>query len=239
MCKTIRIEHRGTRMIAHRGASKLERENTCAAFVAAGNRSYFGIETDIHRTLDGAFVVYHDDSTKRLTREDWAVEQCTLAQLRTLRLKDMDGNIRGDLLMPTLQEYIRVCRKYDKTAVLELKNRLRPDDIRTIVDSIREEQWLHRTIFISFCLDNLICLRELLPEQPLQYLVSALTQAELDALCAYRLDLDIRYVEVTADQIAQVHALGCRVNVWTVDDPADAERLIRMGVDYITTNILE
>ena len=33
-------------MIAHRGVSGLELENTCAAFVAAGNRSYFGIETD-------------------------------------------------------------------------------------------------------------------------------------------------------------------------------------------------
>lgn len=50
---TLRLGLQGVNMIAHRGVSGLERENTCAAFVAAGNRSYYGIETDIHRTADG------------------------------------------------------------------------------------------------------------------------------------------------------------------------------------------
>ena len=130
MNQTVKIEKHKVQLIAHRGVSKLERENTCAAFVAAGNRSYFGIETDIHRTLDGQFVVFHDDSTERLTEKDWIVEECTLEQLHTLRLKDWDGNVRNDLIMPTLQEYIRICRKYEKTAVLELKNLFQPDDIR-------------------------------------------------------------------------------------------------------------
>ena len=30
-----------------------------------------------------------------------------------------------------------------------------------------------------------------------------------------------------------------RINCWTCDDKASAEELISMGVDYITTNILE
>ena len=49
---TIKLNTTGTnvKMIAHRGLSGLEAENTCAAFVAAGNREkYFGIECDIHR----------------------------------------------------------------------------------------------------------------------------------------------------------------------------------------------
>ena len=32
---------------------------------------------------------------------------------------------------------------------------------------------------------------------------------------------------------------GVKINVWTVDDPADAEELIGWGVDYVTSNILE
>ena len=57
MKNTIKIAHGGVKMIAHRGLSGLERENTAAAFVAAGNRSYYGMETDIHRTKDGRFIV--------------------------------------------------------------------------------------------------------------------------------------------------------------------------------------
>ncbi|MBE5775575.1 MAG: glycerophosphodiester phosphodiesterase, partial [Clostridiales bacterium] len=63
---TIKIDHGNVKMVAHRGVSGLELENTNAAFVAAGNRSYYGIETDVHVTLDGKFVCFHDDNTGRV-----------------------------------------------------------------------------------------------------------------------------------------------------------------------------
>ena len=239
MGHTVRIEKKHVQMIAHRGLSGLERENTCAAFVAAGNRSYFGIETDIHKTKDGQFVVFHDDTAMRLTDLDWIVEERTLVELRALRLKDMDGNIRGDLVLPTLQEYIRICKKYEKTAVLELKNPFQRKDIVSVVEIIRQEGWLKHTVFISFDLGNMIHLRKLLPEQPLQYLVKELTEEAKANLVKYALDLDIKYSNLTADQVEELHRMGRKVNVWTVDDPKIAVLLVQMGVDYITTNILE
>ena len=66
---TIKIRKGRTQVIAHRGVSGLELENTCAAFVAAGNRSYFGIETDVHVTADGNYIVIHDSTTKRVGTE--------------------------------------------------------------------------------------------------------------------------------------------------------------------------
>ena len=67
---TIKITKNSTKLVAHRGLSGIEKENTNAAFVAAGNRSYYGIETDIHRTADGRFVVCHDDDLKRVAGVD-------------------------------------------------------------------------------------------------------------------------------------------------------------------------
>ena len=239
MVQTLRIKKKNVQMIAHRGLSGLERENTCAAFVAAGNRSYFGIETDIHKTRDGQFVVFHDDNTQRLTDLDWIVEEHTLAELRVLGLRDLDGNIRGDLVMPTLQEYLRICKKYEKTAVLELKNPFQKQDIEAVVEIIRQESWLENTVFISFDLENMIHLRNLLPVQPLQYLVKELTEETKDDLVKYELELDIKYTGISPAQVDEIHRLGRKVNVWTVNDRESAELLIQMGVDYITTNILE
>ena len=54
------------KMIAHRGYSKYELENTKEAFLAAANRSYFGIETDITLLKDRSMVLFHDDDLKRL-----------------------------------------------------------------------------------------------------------------------------------------------------------------------------
>ena len=57
------------KMVAHRGVSGLEFENTCPAFVAAGVKSYYGIETDVHVTKDGKYIVAHDDDLKRIAEQ--------------------------------------------------------------------------------------------------------------------------------------------------------------------------
>lgn len=238
MSDTVKISS-DVSMIAHRGVSGLERENTNAAFVAAGNRSYFGIETDVHCTSDHRMIIIRDDTTDRVAGVSMCVEETAFDQLRQLRLCDLDGNRREDLCLPSLEEYIRICKKYDKVSVLEIKNHFEPADIDTVIDIIRREQWLDRTVFISFDLPNMICLREKLPRQQLQYLVDVIDADVLNALKTYSLDIDARYKNVTADQVAAVHALGQKVNVWTVNEKADAEALIEMGVDYITSSILE
>ena len=57
--QTIAFKEKGNiKTVAHRGLSGLERENTNVAFVAAGQRSYFGVETDVYRTLDGKYVLH-------------------------------------------------------------------------------------------------------------------------------------------------------------------------------------
>ena len=71
---TLHLNAPQVKMVAHRGMSGLELENTCSAFVAAGNRSYYGIETDVHRTSDGHFIIIHDDNTKRVAQDEMIVE---------------------------------------------------------------------------------------------------------------------------------------------------------------------
>ena len=239
MQDTIHVNLPGVKMVAHRGVSGLERENTCAAFVAAGNRSYFGVETDIHRTADGRYIVFHDDNLTRLLGDGRVVEEICFDELRALRLTDLDGNARGDLLLPTLEEYVHICKKYDKDCVLEIKNHFEPEDIDNVIAIIRGIGWLERTIFISFDLPNMICIRERLPQQRAQYLVSTFGDDLLDILTGHHLDLDIKYSSLSAEQVRACHEAGIQVNVWTVNEAADAERLAGYGVDFITSNILE
>ena len=103
--ETIKVLNKKVKMIAHRGLSGLEKENTCPAFVAAGNRSYFGIETDIHRTADGQYVVIHDEATKRVSNEkiDINVEENLYSALKDIVLPDIDGSTnRQDIKIPLL-----------------------------------------------------------------------------------------------------------------------------------------
>ena len=240
---TIKIDKQGTdvKMIAHRGLSGLERENTCAAFVAAGNREiYWGVETDIHCTADGKFVIIHDDTTTRVSGVEMTVEQTDFDTLRSLRLLDKDDKtVRWDLVLPTLQEYISICKKYGKIAVLELKNPMPEAAICQIINAVADMEYTDKMVVISFSFDNMVLLRKNFPEQKAQFLLSGWDDKWLPKLKEYDLGLDIRHTAVTAELVQAIHSIGQEINCWTVDTPEDAARVIACGVDYITTNILE
>lgn len=240
---TLKMNHNGhVRMIAHRGVCGLEKENTAAAFVAAGNRSYYGIETDIHETADGKFIIIHDDNTQRVAGCEYIVEQTDFDTLRSITLFDRKSEQkRADLVLPTLEEYISICQRYEKVAVLELKNAMKAETILKIVKVIEEMEYLDRTVFISFAISNLIALRENYPQVKIQYLVEKIEDlpALIETLKKYRFDLDAKHTCIKEEMVPVLHENGVEINVWTVNTVERAERLQEIGVDYITTNIVE
>ena len=241
MFDTIKIKNKnGTKFIAHRGLSGLELENTISAFVAAGNRNYAGIETDVHVSIDGHFVVYHDDSTGRLCDKDVKIGETDYNTLKSLTLKPQKNRTIGsDFVIPDLKDYLSVCAFYDKVAVLELKEKMQPQHIAAIYAETEKYYNPQNLIFISFFIDNLIELRKQQPSANIQYLVQTFNDDILSKLKQYNFDLDIGHWVCSKEVIDICHKNGIKVNCWTVDNPGDAERLIDYGVDYITSNILE
>lgn len=237
---TIKIEKKNVRMIAHRGLSGIERENTNSAFVAAANRSYYGIETDIHRTADGRFVICHDDNLKRISGEEVFVEASTLADLQSVVLFDKDGTKnREDLRVSVLENYISICKRYDKHSVLELKSDFSDEEIAEIVNIIKGFDYLKNTTFISFSYSNLTKIRKISPNQSVQYLFSEFSEEKLSKLLTDRIDVDVNHNALTKEMVDFLHGKGIKVNCWTVDDKEKAEKLVEWGVDFITTNNLE
>ncbi|MBQ6867942.1 MAG: hypothetical protein IJO16_04625 [Clostridia bacterium] len=239
---TIKISG-NVKMVAHRGLSGIERENTNPAFVAAGNRSYWGIETDVHKTLDGQFIIIHDETTERVTdgKVNINIEESPYDAVRDLVLPDKDGSLnRQDIRIPLFIDYIRICKKYEKIAVLELKNPFADEDIAKIVDIIKEEKYLENVTFISFDFNNCAVLRKMLPEQSIQWLTyKEIDEAAINNILEHKLDIDAHYKLLSRELIEKLHARGVTVNCWTVDDKEMAEKLIEWGVDMITSNILE
>ena len=240
---TVKIQKGNVKMVAHRGVSGLETENTCPAFVAAGNRSYFGVETDVHVTKDKKFVIIHDETTDRVSGGEFCinVEENDFSATENIVLPDRDGSRdRTDIRIPSLAEYVKICKKYEKICVLEIKNPFEENDLKNLVEEIREIDYLDSMIFISFALSNCILLRKMLPEAEIQFLtVGEVDDALVATLVDNKLDLDIFFKRLTADNVALLHSKGIKINCWTVDGKDDAESLVAMGVDFITSNILE
>lgn len=238
---TIKFEDKGNiKMIAHRGVSGLEKENTCSAFVAAGVKSYYGIETDAHVTKDGKIILIHDDDLMRVADVDMKVEESNFDDLRKVRMKDVDGvTERADLFLPTLEEYLSICKKYDKQAVLELKNSMPKEVVWKIADTTKGLDWFERVTFISFAGENLVALHEKYPDAYVQFLSGYSTEEELKFIISHRFDADLNFKYLTKEKVDILKSAGKKVNCWTVNTLEDARRMQSFGVDMITTNILE
>ncbi len=226
-----------TKIVAHRGLSGVEFENTISSFVAAGNTDCYGIETDVHKTLDGKFVAIHDSDTSRVSDVTAEIETSLYSDLKEISLGHIsDKTVRTDRKIPDLSEYIDICKTYKKTAVLELKNHFEPEDIKNVIKTIENAKYLSQTVFISFDFDNLKAVRSFLPDQAVQFLCSNADGELIKKLKLHKMDVDIKQKALDKKLIKEFHDNGIKVNCWVVNDEKRAKKLIKYGIDYITTD---
>ena len=238
--ETLKIDKERTKMVAHRGLSGLEAENTAASFIAAGNKSYYGIECDIRRTKDGMYVVIHDANTNRISDINKVVSESTYEELKQIQLYDLESKItRPHLRVPTLEEYVTICKKYKKKCIIEFKEAFSRDEINEILKIITDLNYLTDCIFISFHVDALVRLRQINTDVKIQYLVGEYIDGIINLCRKYKFDIDINHNILTRELLLEFQKDNILVNAWTIDNPIVALMLIGWGIDYITTNILE
>jgi len=218
-------------VIAHRGASAQRPENTLPAFELAVEQAADMIETDLHRTRDGAVVIVHDERLSGLGGRG-EIADTTLAEVRAL-------DAGGGEHIPTLDEVLdafgsRVAWN------LELKRATRADYDgleHLALDAVAARKLLGRTLFSSFYDSVLARLRALSSEARIGLLLSRRhPQAALErarSLGAEAIHPEAALVE--PDLVERAHAAGLAVYPFTVDDTAEMRRLLALGVDGLFT----
>ena len=235
---TIDVKNGEVKMIAHRGLSGLHTENTLAAFEAAAKEDYYGIETDVHVTKDGVYVLFHDDDLEETTGMDLEIDETDYATLKSVKLPDKGGDGEKAQYIPTLAEFLSVCKEYGKQAIIELKADFTKAQIGEIVGILEEYGMKNNATFISFEEENLLYLREVFPTAPAQYLIESATDEELAFAIANKFDASIQFWRVLPSKVKKMHEAGLKVGCWTVDKKWQASLMKSYGVDYITSNIL-
>ena len=209
-------------VIAHRGASSIELENSLAAFRAAAGQGADGVELDIHATIDGAIVVHHDPSVLGLP----------IAQTRA---RDLGAApLANGEHIPTLAQALDVLGRL--RVFVEVKG-LDPqwdDRLLETLDAGPNPSGYAVHSFAFHVVRRLGEKRPSLPRGVLSEVVTRNPQQTLDDAAAQTLWQE----RTTLDEqlVRTVHGLTATIIAWTVDDPADMERFVRWGVDGICTN---
>lgn len=218
-------------IIAHRGASGVEPENTLLAFETAVEMKADAIELDVQLSKSKEVMVFHDTKLKRRTGEKGKLKKKKLAELRKL-----DAG-KGQHI-PTLKETLdHLDARIDLNIELKARKTAVPTAL-LIQNCIRTGCWKAENFFISsFYYKELRRFHELCPEIPVSLLYNAKPKKlkkRVKSLQPVSVHLNVRKIKKKWIDLAHEHEL--KVYVWTVDDPQVAQVLYSDGVDGFFTN---
>lgn len=223
-------------IIAHRGASRAEPENTLRAFDLAIRQGAQMIELDLHLTADGHVVVIHDPELDHTTDLTGRVDQLTLDQVRRA---DAGKGERIPTLDETLDLTLGRVRLY-----LEIKD---PRAAEETLRMIRARNCRDACLLASFDLPlmrrlgrevNDIELGVILGNETINPVVRWREAFPWLALRDIRYDVLSMQVELCYGMLVRkMKASGRKVYVWTADEDKQFERMIGYEVDGIVTNV--
>ena len=227
----------GTRFIAHRGYSAKFFDNTYQAFEGACIDPYFqGVETDVWATIDGVYVCSHDENP--FVDKGVKITEKTFEEIKDLPL-DLSSAKEGidktiEYRICTLSDYLLLCYKYRKTAVVEIKQKFDREKTEELCAYLLKNinyQYLQIASFDREVVSYVFNYKRYLN---VKVFSSRKSNANFNSILGYNVSLS--YKQVTQKFVEKCHERGVYVDVYTVDDPAEIERLVELGVDYITTN---
>lgn len=233
---------------AHRGGAEypanIGRENTLLAFGNAVDLGYRYLETDVHATADDQLVAFHDPRLDRVTDRTGAIAELSFDEVRAAR-------VAGELQIPTLAELVDSFPRARFNIDCKAEEAVEP-----LARQILELDLTDRVCVSSFGVQRLRRLRKLLPDVPSAVSSRAIAQLRflpwLSLLPLIKKLVDSPGVAlqlpvtttvagrqvtvVTPALIKAAHRAGRQVHVWTIDDAAEMNRLIDLGVDGIFTD---
>ncbi|GGI48277.1 glycerophosphoryl diester phosphodiesterase [Agromyces flavus] len=227
------------RVLAHRGLAIDVPENTLAAFERAVRAGATYLETDVHVSADGAAVLAHDPTLKRVASRPEQVSRLTVDELRRV---DLGGGHAFGTLDELLHAFPEARLNIDvKTDAA----------VPAVIEAIRRADAADRVLLTSFSDARRRRLVAALPRAATsagQATVlraraasvtrnAALMRRATAGLGALQIPERLGRIAVLSPALlAAAHAAGVEVHVWTVNDEADMRRLLALGVDGLVTD---
>lgn len=226
-------------VVSHRGGGALAPENTLPAVTAALEAGFDYLEVDIALTADRVPVLLHDKTVDRTTDGHGRVADLTLAQVQALDAGSWFGAEFAGTRVPTLEEFLVVFAPSGARALLELKGEWDAEAGAALIETLRQHDLERRVAIVSFnprsllatsgaseIAYRLLILRRL-PDDVGQALKGANARGIL---------VDWRAVERRPEIVSELHELGMRVVVYTLNSDVEWKDTVAAGVDGIVTD---
>ncbi len=237
---TIKIDKYFKGMVANRGLSGIETENTIFAFLAAANRSYFGISGDLSVSRDGKIIITNDDTLLRLGLLNLYVPSFNYEELKKFSLVDRKtSNLNSNIFIPLLSDLLAICQAYRKTVFLTLGKNLKTEHLDRILGEVDDLFDNHRVVYLSYHKKHLQHISKTVENHQIFLKVNKPEEEDFDFCKNHGFSLHVKHHNATAEVVKRMHLIGLKVSTGVVNEKEVAEKLIKHDVDFVFTDILE
>ncbi len=223
--------------VAHMGSIYKAPSNSLPSYQVAGESGKFmGIECDVRETKDGEFVLIHDADISARTNGSGSVSSLTLAQIQAAAMnKGTNISAYPGLTIPTLKDYLYLCKAYGMKPVLHIKS---VKNFANIVALLNEVGIKDQTI-ITGGLTYMQKFKAIDPTLNI-YWLCYFTDANIETAAANGMHMNVDYTQyVTQARIEAAHARGIIVGAYTVNNIKSAKKLLNLGIDFVTTDLYD
>ena len=230
--------------IAHRGAGKLAPENTLAAFRLGASHGYRAFECDVKLSADGVPFLLHDATLQRTSSGRGVAGTRPWSELARLDAGGWHSRSFAGEPLPSLEAIAAFCLRNGHALNIEIKP-TPGEEVATgrVVALEAARLWAGsavKPLLSSFEPPALQAARDAVPELPRALLLDSLRSGWFDeAQSLGCVGVVTNYAVMDAATIQRVHAAGMRALVYTVNDPAEALRLVGLGIDGIITDAVD
>ncbi len=230
--------------LAHRGAGKLAPENTLAAFRVGAGFGYCGFECDVKLSADGVPFLLHDDTLERTTASAGVAGERRWDQLSRLDAGGWHSRAFAGEPLPSLDSIAAFCLRNGFALNIEIKPTPGQEaETGQVVARQAGQLWAGQAVpplLSSFRPDALQAALASAPNLPRALLLDTLWAGWFEtaqALGCVAVVTNHRLMD--AALITRLRAAGWRAMVYTVNDAADARRLLALGIDGIITDAVD
>jgi glycerophosphoryl diester phosphodiesterase len=233
--------------IAHRGAGKLAPENTLAAFRVGASHGYRAFECDVKLSADGVPFLLHDSTLDRTTPVRGLAGLKDWAELSRTDAGGWHTRAFAGEPIPSLELIARHVQRNGHALNIEIKPTPGQEHATGLaVGRACLHLWDSQAppaqfpLFSSFRPDALQGALEAAPQIPRALLLDTLWPGWWDAAQALGcVAVVTHYGLMDAALLLRLHGAGLRGLCYTVNDPVEAQRLLRLGVDGLITDAVD
>jgi glycerophosphoryl diester phosphodiesterase len=229
------------RWVAHRGAGKLAPENTLAAFKLGAKHGYRMFECDVKLSRDGVPFLLHDDTLDRTTNGHGIAGQQIWQALQQLDAGSWHSTAYAGEPIPSLDTIAAYCIKNDFDLNIEIKPTTGMDQqTGEVVAQHATRLWQNtarKPLLTSFKPDALQAALDTAPDLPRGLLLHELWTGWLEtALMLGCQAIICNYKLWDTSSVLQARSAGFKTLSYTVNDDAEAQRVLALGTDGIITD---